>query len=208
MIDIEKLKRIAQAAFSPSLTGIAAIDAELEFHCTFGPSGVLDLIAEVQKMERAIKLQANAARTGMDSAKRASGIQLQLAEQARAESSPDALASERAANAMLTEENEQLQEKLQTPLMTRIYRNAWHSNGFEGLIDARVAEEAFMDGAEKVLVYYGEARIFTTLAEFMEAYPKPDARECSKCGHRNLPAGAYCKGIDCPLNPAQAKEWI
>jgi len=29
-----------------------------------------------------------------------------------------------------------------------------------------------MDGAEKVLVYYGEAHIFTTLAEFMGAHTK------------------------------------
>lgn len=27
-------------------------------------------------------------------------------------------------------------------------------------------------------------------------------RDCPKCGIKNLPAGAYCKGIQCPLNPA------
>ncbi|WP_321799776.1 hypothetical protein [Burkholderia sp. BCC1988] len=31
---------------------------------------------------------------------------------------------------------------------------------------------------------------------------KPDsARSCTKCGASDIPAGAYCKGIDCPLNP-------
>ena len=60
------------------------------------------------RMTDTLRRQASAARAGMDAAKRASTIQLELADKARAESSPEALASERAANALLTEENERL----------------------------------------------------------------------------------------------------
>lgn len=38
-------------------------------------------------------------------------------------------------------------------------------------------------------------------------YPELDAQPakqtCGKCG-TTVPAGTYCKGIDCPLNPSQA----
>lgn len=74
------------------------------------PGVVAELIAEMRRLREAMKLQANAARMGMDAAKTGGAIMLELAEQARAESSPDALASERAMNAMLTEENEALRE--------------------------------------------------------------------------------------------------
>jgi hypothetical protein len=57
------------------------------------------------RLNETLRKQAAAAHAGMDAAKRASTIQLELAEQARAESSPEALASERAANSILTEEN-------------------------------------------------------------------------------------------------------
>ncbi|CAB3784426.1 hypothetical protein [Pararobbsia alpina] len=68
------------------------------------------LLAEARRLREEIKRQAAAAHMGMDAAKRASTIQLQLAEQARAESSPEVIASERAMNALLTEENEALRE--------------------------------------------------------------------------------------------------
>src|SRR5258708_275461 len=48
---------------------------------------------------------------GRDAAKATSTIQLKLTEQARAESSPDVLASERAANALLTAEVEGLKRE-------------------------------------------------------------------------------------------------
>jgi hypothetical protein len=57
------------------------------------------------RLNETIRRQAAAARAGMDATTRASSIRLDLAEKARAESSPDVLASERAANAILTEEN-------------------------------------------------------------------------------------------------------
>lgn len=62
----------------------------------------------ITNLREQLKLQANAAHMGMDAAKRTSGIQLQLAEQARAESSPEVLESERQVNSMLTEESERL----------------------------------------------------------------------------------------------------
>jgi hypothetical protein len=64
------------------------------------------------RLNKTLRRQAAAARAGMDAAKRTSTIQLELAEKARAESSPEALASERAANALLTEENERLRAEL------------------------------------------------------------------------------------------------
>jgi hypothetical protein len=70
---------------------------------------VVQLCAEVRRLRETIRLQANAARSGMDAAKRAATILYAEADKARAESSPELLASERAMNAMLTAENERLQ---------------------------------------------------------------------------------------------------
>jgi hypothetical protein len=67
------------------------------------------LLHATMRMNETLRRQAAAATMGMDAAKRTSTFQLELAEQARAESSPEALASERAANAILTEENARLQ---------------------------------------------------------------------------------------------------
>ncbi|HEX7906806.1 MAG TPA: hypothetical protein VF534_01755, partial [Paraburkholderia sp.] len=64
-----------------------------------------DLVDLVGHLIATIETQKRACLAGMDAAKRTSTIQLELAEKARAESSPEALASERAANAILTEEN-------------------------------------------------------------------------------------------------------
>lgn len=77
----------------------------------FTPEVALSLIAEVRALRETIRFQANAARAGMDAAKAAGAIMLQEALKVRAESSPDVLASERAVNAMLTEENEALREE-------------------------------------------------------------------------------------------------
>ncbi|WP_429499492.1 hypothetical protein ACQUFY_21735 [Robbsia andropogonis] len=66
------------------------------------------LAAQVEKLYNELLLTRQAAHRGMDAVKKGSTIQLQLAEKARAESSPDALASEREANAILTAENERL----------------------------------------------------------------------------------------------------
>lgn len=56
------------------------------------------------EVDEVLKRQASAALSGMDVAKAISSRQLQLARQARAESSPAALESERQANAKLTQE--------------------------------------------------------------------------------------------------------
>lgn len=65
------------------------------------PSGEFVLYDEVQAV---LKIQANAARSGMDAAKTISNHQLETARRLKAESSPDALESERQANAKLTQE--------------------------------------------------------------------------------------------------------
>jgi hypothetical protein len=65
------------------------------------------------RLNETLRRQASAVRAGMDATTRASSICLELAVKARAESSPEALASERAANALLTEENERLRAQLQ-----------------------------------------------------------------------------------------------
>lgn len=62
--------------------------------------------------EAIIKRQAAAATSGMDATTRISSRQLELARQARAESAPEALESERAANARLTQEVEDLRNEL------------------------------------------------------------------------------------------------
>lgn len=71
------------------------------------------LNARIQTLEVQLQDTKRAAHAGMDAAKRTSTIQLDLAQKARAESSPEALASERAANALLTEENERLRAQLE-----------------------------------------------------------------------------------------------
>jgi hypothetical protein len=106
MIDIDKIERLLQAGVSHS-ADIAA------------------LIAEVRALRETIKRQASAARMGMDAAKAGGAIMLELATQARAESSPDVLASERAMNAVLTEENEALRQELgawQSRFPAHVYR--------------------------------------------------------------------------------------
>jgi hypothetical protein len=105
MINLDELERLAKAATS----GLPGDRIPFAIHA-LDPEGILELVAEVRRLRDAIRLQANAVRTAMDANTRASSIRLELAEQARAESSPEVLASERAMNAMLTEENEALRE--------------------------------------------------------------------------------------------------
>lgn len=62
----------------------------------------------VQRLRAELESTRKAALRGMDAAHSLSYAQLQAAQRIRGESSPDALESERAANARLTEENEQL----------------------------------------------------------------------------------------------------
>jgi hypothetical protein len=68
--------------------------------------------ARIAELEAAIRKQANAARCLADATIRDASIRQGLAEKAYAESSPEVLASERQANAMLTEENERLTARL------------------------------------------------------------------------------------------------
>lgn len=61
------------------------------------------------KHQEIIDRQAKAAKMGMDAAKKSAAIMEGNAKQMRAESSPEALESERAANAMLTDRVEELE---------------------------------------------------------------------------------------------------
>lgn len=103
MIDLDKLEELAKTA----TTGLPGDRIQFSL-AAWDPAAILELIAEVQALRETIKRQANAARAGMDAAKRASTILYAEAAKARAESSPDVLASERAMNSILTEENEAL----------------------------------------------------------------------------------------------------
>jgi len=65
--------------------------------------------SEIERLNNALKKQAASALMGMDAAVQSSSQQLAQARKLKAESSPDALESERAANAALTAEIERLQ---------------------------------------------------------------------------------------------------
>lgn len=67
----------------------------------------------IEQLQFTIARQARAAKMGMDAAKSSAQAMLTEANRARAESSPDALASERAANAALTDQIERLQRELE-----------------------------------------------------------------------------------------------
>ncbi|MEX3764504.1 hypothetical protein [Paraburkholderia phenoliruptrix] len=76
------------------------------------------LLDRTIRLEETIRRQAAAARSGMDAAKRSAHIVYDLADKARRESAPDVLASERAANAILTQENERMHMLLEQLLET------------------------------------------------------------------------------------------
>jgi len=67
------------------------------------------LKAEVEQLQA----QLNAAKRGMDSAKAAGALMIEKGQQLAAENSPEAIESEREANAVLTAENEQLQAEVE-----------------------------------------------------------------------------------------------
>jgi HAMP domain-containing protein len=69
--------------------------------------------AEIERLNSALKKQAAAAKSGMNAAKQVSSYQLEEAKRLRAESSPEALESERAANARMTDEIERLQAEIE-----------------------------------------------------------------------------------------------
>jgi hypothetical protein len=94
------LKETAYSAWNVALILVGERDAKHDLVDLVGY-----LINANMRLNETIRRQASAALAGMDATTRASSIRLELAEKARAESSPDALASERAANAILTEEN-------------------------------------------------------------------------------------------------------
>jgi hypothetical protein len=76
------------------------------------PMNRAELIARCEELERSLKIVQLAAKTGMHAAKAISTAQLEQAAKLHAESSPDALDSERAANAILTERIERLETAL------------------------------------------------------------------------------------------------
>lgn len=66
-----------------------------------------------EHVQRLFDIQAAAAKHGMDAAKGAATEQIEQAKRLHAECNPEALESERAANARLTEENEALAANLE-----------------------------------------------------------------------------------------------
>jgi len=69
------------------------------------------------KHQEIIDRQARAAKMGMDAAKKSAAIMERNAKQMRAESSPEVIESERAANAVLTDRVEELET------MVKVFRN-------------------------------------------------------------------------------------
>ena len=89
------------------------------------------------RVEEALALQAKAAIRGMDAAKALASTLHSEAQRIRAESNPDALASERQANAILTAEVERLEQS----------RVTYFSDGYEAGWNAAMAEAAIaIDG--------------------------------------------------------------
>ena len=128
--DGDELARLTAAANAPSITGatiaaLAAIDAELglpEDGCNSTVrtltairllhSAHRDDVAEIARLERALKLQRNAALTLADASAAVSGARLEQARKLFAESRPESVESERAMNAILTADVERLEREL------------------------------------------------------------------------------------------------
>lgn len=70
--------------------------------------------AEIERLTAELERVKKSALMGMDAAKASSGVQLREAARLHAESAPDALASERSANEVLTKENEELRAQLES----------------------------------------------------------------------------------------------
>lgn len=112
-------------------------EADAEFAQAANPAAVLALIERLEQTERnrdmwkaqcerqaeALEKQARAAKTGMDAAKAGASAMQENARRMLAESNPDALESERQANAILTAENERLQAALKE---AEAAMNAYH----------------------------------------------------------------------------------
>jgi len=73
---------------------------------------ILGQKAEIERLRNCIDRQARSAKTGMDAAKKGALIMEQNARKMLAESSPEALESERAANAVLTDRVSELEQAL------------------------------------------------------------------------------------------------
>lgn len=76
---------------------------------------------------------------------------------------------------VLEAECERLRAALRTPLLTGadapMYGGIFAVEG----INREVVETAFYAGAHTVTIYYGERRVFTSMAEFYAAHPKEQA---------------------------------
>lgn len=81
------------------------------------------------EVDAVLKRQAAAAIAGMNAAKAVSSAQVQQAYRLNRESSPEALESERAANAILTAENDRLRKVLATvPVIAGLVHKLWDSD--------------------------------------------------------------------------------
>lgn len=77
------------------------------------PMRIDEVVSELNKLQSAIKKQATSALAGIEAAKNVSSLRLQEANRLMAEANPDAIASERQANEILTEENERLLSRIE-----------------------------------------------------------------------------------------------
>lgn len=119
LVDIDDLKAILETARAAHEFHESNINLANQLHVTkLAKEGAQmerdQLREENDKLREAIKKQANAFRSGMDSAKKHASHMLQDAAQLNAESKPEVVDSERQANALLTEENERLKKQLRT----------------------------------------------------------------------------------------------
>jgi hypothetical protein len=135
MMNLDELEKLAKAAHNDGWEHAYALADRWQ--------EILALIAEVRALRETIKRQASAARMGMDAAKASGAIMLELAQQARAASSPDVLASERAMNAMMTEEVERLTAD----------RDHWQANHDNQVSRARFLIERSDIPVERVRAY-------------------------------------------------------
>jgi hypothetical protein len=95
---------VSEVAKSLRLVGLTEVDEAADL--------LEQQSARIAELGAAIRKQANAARSLADATIRDASIRQGLADKAYAESSPEVLASERQANALLTEENERLTARL------------------------------------------------------------------------------------------------
>lgn len=154
------------------------------------PAAILELLAEVRRLRAELET-AKMQRFDHETAIGAITADLQSAK-LLAHANGEMFRAEKAEHALL-------REVMREPTLTVCQFPGGASWAADG-VNERVAEAAFMQCADTVTIYYGERRVFTNMAAF---HNHVHARDCSKCGQKDVPANVYCKCVDCPLNPSR-----